>query len=315
MATTTLTVSELLADTLAAFKKRVPALFAFSTDFSAARGVLNQALIAKIRVLPTVATYDATTGYANGATAVSSLLVDVPVTMDQHKHVPVKITHLAQLASQRNLYEDMVADLAYVLGKSVVDYALTKVLAANFTQSTTEAIVDTNRDTLGAVRKAMNAKGAGPQRYGIVNSDFAEALDADSRIASKDYYGQQTGREAYLHLKGCSGFNDIWEYPDLPANAQNLSGFFFDSRAITVATRIPDNSVEYAQSIGIPQVAATEIVTDPDTGLSLLGIKWMNAPTLDSFCTVALIYGVTAGAQGGSAGDLTDYAGYRVKTA
>jgi hypothetical protein len=310
---TTLSVSELLADTLDAFKVQLAPLLAMSTDFSSVTGVLNQTIIAKIRQLPALATYDPVTGYKNGATASSSLLVDVPVILDQHKHVPVQMTHITQLASTINLYKDAVNDLAYVLGKGVLDYALSKVVAANFTHSKVEAAVDVNHDTLGAVRSLMNANGAGIRRYGIVNSAFAESLDADVRIASADYYGQQTGGNPYIHLKNVSGFSEIWEYPALPAT-ENLSGIFFDPRAFAIATRLPESSVEYAKQIGIPQVVATETVTDPDTGLSLLGIKWQDAPTLDSYCTVALIYGVSAGAQGGAAGAITDKAAVRVVT-
>lgn len=313
---TTLTVSELLSDTLEAFKLVCPAILAMGTDLSQEKAVLNQSVIAKVRQLPTVQDYDAAQGgYKNGATAASSLLVDVPVTINQHKHVPVKITHLSQIASQRKLYQDGVNDLAYVLGKSIVDYALGRVLAANFSQSTTEAIVDTNRDTLGTVRKAMNAKKAGRTRYGVVNSDFFEALDADSRIASKDYYGQQTGGEAFGRLTNVAGFKEIWEYPDLSANGENLSGFFWDPRALTIATRVPDMNIEMAQAFGIPVTAKVETVRDPDTGLTLLGISWMENGTMDLYTTVTVLYGVTAGKQAGSTGDICDYAGHRVKTA
>lgn len=398
----TLSSTIILADTLQAFKKRVPMLGAFSTNFTDQRLRLNSSAIAHVRTLPSLSTFDSSTGYKNGAAEGNSLVTDVPVTIDSHKHVPIKLSHLYNIADQKDVYQNAIGDAAYVLGKGMVDSVLAKVTASTISNVVTEAAASVDRDTLGSVRKGMNGNGAAPTgRVGIVNSDFYESLDADPRIASRDYYGQQTGGQAYGMLTNVAGFGNIWEYPDFPTNTaagstftaattdictdaahgfltgsavrvsnsggalptglsaattyyvikldadtfklatsranavagtaidisgtgsgtqtivgyENLSAFFFEPRAVALVTGLPDHTFDIAAALGIPTQGRHYVVTDPETGMSLLGIEWQEPGTFDLYLTVAAMWGSAVGAQSGAAGAITDKAGYRVVTA
>ena len=262
----TLTTTEILTDTLDAFKLQFPMLGNFTSDMSSGSAVKGQTIMAHIANLPTASTYDATTGYA--------------------------------------------------LGKSIVDFALGKVLAANFTNAVNESVVgDVDRETLGAIRKEMNLNGAAPSgRFGIVNGDAFESLDTDPRIASADYHGQQIEGNSLGQLNNVSGFEAIYEYPTLAANGELLAGVFLDPRGIAIATRLPDHNIDYANDLGIPRAGKFEVVEDPDSGLALLGISWEQPGTFDQFLTVTVLHGAAAGAQGGSAGAITDKAGVRLTT-
>jgi len=311
----TLSTSEVLMDVLDAFKVLYPQLYSFSTDLGNGQALLNQTVIARIAQLPTVATYDAAQGgYKNGAQDVNNLVVDIPVTVDQHKHVPVKISYLTAIATKRDLYKEAIMNIAFVLGKAIVDDALAKVVAANFSHATVATLANTNRDTLSLVTKSMNIQGAALIRNGIVSSDFYNALDEDARIASGDYHGQQREGSPYGVLNNVAGFQHIWEYPSFGAAPLpvGLSGFFFDKRAIVVATRLPADIEGIAQSAGVPKIANFQTVSDPDSGLSLLGIRWMEPGTFDVYVTITLLWGSKAGKQGGAADTLTDKAGHRV---
>src|ERR1700680_2020154 len=244
----TLPATESLPDVLDAFKKQFPQLTFFSTDFSSAAAVLNQQVLARIAQLPTVQSYDVTSGYDLNTADSKSLLVDVPVTLNQHKHVPVKVLYLDRIAAKIDLYNQSIANIGFVLGKSVIDYVLGLCTPTNFSGSTIATIANTNRDTLSTVTLNMNANGAASSgRFGIVSSAFFHSLAAD----------------------------------------------------------IP----------GIPSIAGFEVVEDAASGLSLLGIKWMKPGTFDVLVTATLLYGAVAGNQGGSAGVITDKAGWIVKTA
>ena len=315
----TLSTTQILEMVFDAFKVRLPFLVsAFATDFSDERAKLNQTVNARIASLPSVQNYDASTGYKANAAESKSLLDDVPVTIDQHKHVPIKLDFLDQASTvnQINLLEESTMNCGYVLAKSIADYCLGLVLAANFSESSTFTHANSDLDMLADVRKDMNAKGASTMgRFGIVNSDVMTTLTSDSRIASGDYHGQRINGEALGNLQAIQGFGNIWEYPDMPTNSENLSSFFGTKESVILATRVPSDTNEVAQSMGIPSIASFDTMTDPDTGLTLLGIKWIEQGTFDVYCTVAVMYGAVAGMQGGSAGDLTDYAGHRVVTA
>lgn len=313
----TLSATEIVQDTLEAFKVRFPMLTGgngFSTDFSGSPARYNDQIIAHVRTLPSTQSYDATNGYqANGSEA-SSLLTDIPVTLNNHKHVPVKIDHIDVLSSRKDLYRGAIADMAFVLGKAIVDDALAEVKAANFHYGANVTVTNTDKTTLDAATKKLNELGASPMnRFAIVNSGFYNALEADARISNSEYHGQQRAGNAYGSLVNLSGFANVWEYPDLTtAAAESINAFCSARGSVCIASRIPSDPSELASSIGIPKIANFTPVTDPDSGLTLLGIEWMDAGTFDIWLTVTLIWGVTAGANGGSAGAIMDKAGYRV---
>lgn len=313
----TLSATEILQDTLDAFKVQFPMLTGgqgFSTDFSGSPARLNDQVIAHIRTLPSSQSYDSTSGYqANGAEA-SSLLTDIPVTLNNHKHVPVKVDHLDVLSSRKDLYAGAIGDMAFVLGKAVVDDALAEVKAANFSYGNNVTISNTSKDDVDAATKKLNENGAAATgRFGLVTSGFYNALETDARIASGDYHGQQRTANAYGRLSNVSGFGNIWEYPDLQTAAgESINAFFAARNAVCIASRVPSDPASAAAAMGVPSIASFDTVTDTDSGLTLLGIKWMAAGTFDVWLTVALIWGVTAGKNGGSAGAINDKAGYRI---
>jgi hypothetical protein len=310
----TLTVSEILSDVIGAFKTRVPALNYFASDMSTEQVKFGQQIIAHIPTVPTTYAHTASTGYAENAQSARDLLTDVPITIDQWRHVTIKLL-TADVAQDRSKnYLKTIENAGYALGKYVVDYALGKALETNFSQQSLEPIDDTDLETLQDIRADMNGVDAGSPRYGLVNTLAFNALERDARIASGDYYGQRTGADPFGKLLGVSGFNEISEYPDLPSNSENLSGFFFDSRAITIATRLPQDSVDLAGQMGIPVPIKREVITG-EGGLTLAGFGWFDQVTHNLYVTASVMFGASAGKQAGSAGTLTDYAGHLLATA
>lgn len=311
----TLTPTEILTDVLDAFKTRVPMLSMFSMDMSDERAKLNQTVIAHVAGLPTAYAHNAVNGYKANAQNARDLLTDLPISLTAQTDVPIKLLQNDVASDRSENYLKTISNAGYVLGKTVVDFALGKVLAANFSESTTEPIANTSKDTLEKARKAMNAVKAGVPRFGLVNTDFYGALDSDTRITSGDYYGQRSGEDPFGRLVGISGFKEIIEYPDLPANAENLSAFFFDPRAIAISTRLPVDSTEMARSMGIPVGYKAETVRDEQSGLSIVAFSWIDDNDHNIYMTFSVLYGAVAGSQAGAAGAITDYAGHRIVTA
>lgn len=311
----TLTTTEIMQKTLDAFKVQVPLSNLFATDFSSETSALNQTIKAHIDVVPTVSSWNSSTGYANGAQEADDLLVDMPILLDQHAFVTASLLHIDAISQNVDKLNRAIGNQAYALGKAIFDAAMAKCVAANLTYTVTKAAADTDSDTLRSIGATLNANGAMPNgRFGIVNSDVATALFGDSRLTSKEFAGQTQGGNGYLWFKNVAGFENIVEYPGLPSTG-NRSGVFGDRRAVAIATRVPDRSSKVAAQYGIPSVGAFETVSDPETGLTLLGIKWQAPGTFDVRLTMAILYGVVVGAQGGSAGDIADKAGLRLITA
>lgn len=311
----TLTVSEILSDVLMEFKQRVPALGFFSTDMKNEAVKYGQTVIAHLPTVPTAYAHVVSTGYNTNAQNARDLLTDVPIVINQWTDVPIKISADDASQDRSQNYLKTIGNAGYVLGKAVVDFALGKALEANFTDQTVELAADNDLETLDGIRAEMNVRKAAAPRFGIVNSAVFNSLNADPRIASGDYHGQMTGEDPYGRLVNLAGFKEIIEYAELPGNSENLSGFFFDSRAIAIATRLPSDSTDLAGQLGLPVTYKREVVTDPQTGLSIIGFGWIDANTHEICVTSSVMYGAVAGRQGGSAGTLTDYAGHLLATA
>lgn len=311
----TLSVNEILMQTMEAFKVRYPMITMFTNDFSSATAKLNDTITGHVAVLPGLEEYDATTGYEANADESSALITDVPVVLDRLRHVPVKVDYLDSLASKKNLYREAISNIAFVLGKSIIDYALSLTSSTNFSYSITYSTANTTKAALDAATAQLNTNGNPPTgRNGLVNTAAFNALESDPRISSGDYHGQRRTSNAYGVLQGVSGFDNVWEYPDFPSNSQNQSGFFGSKNSAIIATRVPADPTNVAIAAGIPAIAKFETVTDPDSGLTFLGIQWMKAGLFDVYVTIAALYGIKAGSQGGAANAITDKAGVRLVT-
>ena len=397
--TVTLTPTILLQQTIRALFVKVPALMFFASEFTSERLKKDQQVLGKIRLRPTTSTYDATTGYKNGAQESRDLLVDVPFVMDQHIHITLKLDHLYALSDSMQKLEEHIQDSASVIGKAVVNYVLGKATSRAFSYGSTYSTANSNKDALNAIRKSMNARGVPDARFGIINSDVAETLAGDSRITNRyDGNSQTTDGDALLHLRNVSGFKDIIEYPDLADNtldtavltiageadtevittsaahgfavntrvqiegiaggtgitngyfyvktapstttltlsatrggatsafstditdgtikeADNITGFFGSREAVAIKTGLPTDSLDVARSMGIPVSAKAEVVTDPDSGLSMLAYMWFEQNTMDAYVTLTMLYGATAGALVDTGSYAMEPAGHILRTA
>lgn len=85
------------------------------------------------------------------------------------------------------------------------------------------------------------------------------------------------------------GFNDN-EYSALPANSENLAGFAGVAEGLVIATRLPKIPADSSEIQG-----SIEVVTEPNTGLSLQVRSWYDMKLGKEFRTYTLMYGVAAG--------------------
>lgn len=233
----TLTPTTILAKTMEAYRTRYPFVRSFGVDFSTDAPLrLNKSVIAHIRTLPAKSTYDATTGYANGATSARNLLIDVPILVDSHEHVPVYLDHLDAIKDEKDAFMGTLADQGYQLGKAQIDSILGKCKGSNLSYSKTFTAANSDLDAITEINSFMTDNLANPVgRVGLVSTAVADALSLDGRIASKDYYGILGGDQGGLRVfRAVGGFSAIYEYPGLPTN--NAAGQTFTAATSDVCT-------------------------------------------------------------------------------
>lgn len=311
-AAVTLSVPEILMDVLEAFKLQTPELFGpqgFSTDFSSKTAVLGDKITAKIDHIPVTGAYDPNNGgFKAAAQDVTTIIEDVPVTLNQFRVVTIKVGWLTQLSSKIPLYQRAVANYGYALGKYVVDTALAQVTPANFSNAVHVAPANINLDTMdGSIRNQMNSqKTFNTGRFMLCGSTFAQALGSDDRVRSSLFYNMLNGGNGYRVWRDISGFSWVREYPDFP-QGNNLLAVAADSRAICVATRKPDYS-NVADELGVPKVMEFHQIGDDESGIVMTGVSWQEYGTGDVYLAAGILFGVSAGNQGGNAGTITDNA-------
>lgn len=311
----TLTQKEILMDIIKSFSLEFPALHRMGLDLRPGRLKLNQEYIAHIAGFPTVADYDAAQGgYKNGAVEARGLLTDVPITVNAHKHVPLKWTHLDAIKDNKRRYDEVIANAGFTLAEYFMNDLMAGVTAANFSKTQAVATADFDLDVITDISGKMTLNKADVKgRTLLVNTAVANVIGADTRIASRDYYGQMAGGTALRRWTNVGGFAEIIEVPSLPANGEALCAFAFEKRAFSVLQGIPEGfQDELAAQLGIPRVMGYESVTEPTSGITMAAVSWQEAGTGDFFWSPTLVWGKRLGKAGGAAGTGTDVAGYRI---
>ena len=318
----TLSVPEILKEILAAFKLATPELFGpagFAKDFKSNTAVLGDKVTGHISHVPLTADYDANNGgFKNGVQDATTLIEDVPVTLNQLAHVPVKISFLTGLATKGvDLYQGAIGNIAYALGKKVVDGVLAQAGAGYVSNQLLVPPQLATLDTFdGTIRSQCNAQKMAPStRWAFISSELAGALGTDDRVRSALYYGQLNGDQGYRTWKNLGGFAWIKEYPDVTKAGVNIGGIVGDHRLACVSVRKLEDMESTAKSLKIREVMRFYPLTDEESGLELCGISFQEAGTGDVYLTVAILFGVGVGNQGGAPGSVTDNAGLLLKTA
>ncbi len=291
---TTLSTTLILQKTLSAYRTLFPFVSRMGTNFDDAPLRLNDTVKAHIRTLPAIAAYDGTTGYQASGNSARTLLTDVPITVDSHKHVPLLFEHLNLIKDQKDVYEGAIGDTAYVLGKAMIDTVLAKVKGSNISYSETATAANSDLDVISNITTTMNTNGAMPMgRVGLVSSAVAQALELDTRVQSKDYYGIQTGESSLRVFRNVGGFAAIYEYPDLPGNNAATGTF-------TAATTDICTKVAHGFSTG-DRVRVSSATTLP-AGLAAATTYYVIYLTADTFKLAS----TDALATAGTAVDITD---------
>lgn len=259
-----------------------PQLTGITTDFSADLASKDDTVKTRTIGLPTVQDF--------GGTVSATADTDVTATLDSFKEVRYTFTAAEIVGTRRNLVSERSEALAVSLGNSMVD-AVAALITSAFTSKTTKATASVDFSTLVSANSTMNANGVpDTYRFGWVNNGVAAAFRQDTLVMEAFDKGPFTG--AYAHWTNLMGFNDIWEFPALPANSQNLTGFFASRSALVLAARVPRSPMEL---VGAPYAGTLVTVTDPVSGLSVVRNDWIAQDTWAVNARLVSLYGCARG--------------------
>lgn len=270
-------------------KEMFPPVLRMFINFSDERAQLNQSLTG--RIPGASAAYDASAGYA----AQDVTDTDVPVTASHFKATSIKFTPAEMSSTSRDLVDEHAAAAAAELGAELMDDFFGIILAAAFANKTVELASAFDDDTVRGVRKKLvNRKVRMMGALGVINADAYESLTGDQVVSSTDSNPQahELFELAPQRVKQ-RGF-EIFEYPQLPDNGEDLVGAFLTPGAIVGATGIPRDANEAGFWDDAPANALVRPQTDPDTGITLLERRTRGADG-SAQMDLAWIYGFAKG--------------------
>lgn len=286
----TLTGDLVVLKALDLLKLRFPILSRVSTDFSAQQVKYGQSVKTRIITVPTVTTYNTTTGYA----ASDMTTTDVAVTINAHKGITVLVNANDAGSTGRDLFGEQVNAMNYALGKDLVDALYALFVAATYTNTTTTGAVNTTNFTRAlipiVVAQAFNTRGV-PQmnRTLLLNAAAFAALSSDPTIVSLAVYQKPEVITSYT-LPELSGIQPI-EAINLPSTG-NMVGFALTPDAAAIATRLP---LDYSTVLPGSSYGNVQTVTNPDLGISVLKTDFVDHKLGTANSRIAWMYGVAAG--------------------
>src|SRR5438105_7620001 len=241
----TLSGSLVAQRTLQLLKFTFPVLTRIVTDFSDQPAQFNQTIITRTVTVPAVSDYNTTTGWTDSTAATA----DVPVTIDQHKGVPITFNQNILASTARRLFDEFAPAAAYALGKVLVDALYARITDANFTNNTVSTDANFTRTTVVSMGTQLtlrgNPYGAGMRTLLLYPTVF-QNLVVDSTLVTFAAYQKPeiiTGplKEGSMELVIPVDTFGVISAPNLPANNGNVSGFGFTKSALIMATRLPND--------------------------------------------------------------------------
>ncbi len=266
----------------------LPILGQIATDHSKENARFGETIIVHEVAAAAAIPFDPAVGYVPS----DRTQVDIPVTLNKHKHHTYGVSVQEASSSRVDLIKRFGLNAAYAIGAAVVSDICALITNANFANKTTKALGaggdGFDRKTAIAIATALSKRGVPPLgRFMLLNPDYYGSLSMDLTmlqvLLARGAQAVETGKLPNVH-----GF-EVSEFVDLPTNDENLVGFAGTRTALALATRIPDDPGKGESNCRI------STVTDESTGLSLQVREWYEATLAQYRRTYTLMYGVAKG--------------------
>jgi len=293
--------------TLELLKFTFPALTMFTTDFSDEPAKFNQTVMTRTITVPAVVSYNTSTGWA-AQTAAST---DVPVTIDSHRGVPIKFNENLLASTVRRLFDEFAPAQAYALAKDMMDDLYSNITDANFTHNSVITTASFNRASVvdvGVQQDLLGVPSGMGQRTMLLYPTVFGNLEKDTvlmqlaQFQRPDLITNPAGPNNVSLVIKVEDYQVV-KAPNLPTNNGNVTGFAGAKSALCIAARVPNDYTSFAPGVSNGNV---QVVTDPDLGLSVMLVQYVDHDLGTGNQRIALMYGTNAG-QGN--------AGYLIKAA
>jgi hypothetical protein len=274
-----------------------------STDFSDEPAQFESVTKTRIVIVPAVEDYSEVNGWVQNTEAKTT---DVDVPLDKHRGVPIRFNTNMLARTARQLFNEQAPAASYALAKNIIDALYANITKANYADYAGNANlggnaylavpeVDFGRRAFGIAGRVFNPAGVPMQnRFALLNSDYADALEQDPTITNLAV--QQSSREGII-TQGNSAMPPVKKFqpieaPNLPT-ANNITGFFGHKSSLVVKARVPNDYTAILP--GGATHGLVRLVTDPDTGFTVMVVWYADHKLGTANFRIATMFGTAKG--------------------
>ena len=292
----TLTGTLVLQQSLPFLKNILFPVSRVTTNISAQPLQFGQTVMTRLRLPLAVKTWDAMN--KTFTTKATPQNTDVSITIDQFKSVPISFTVDTLGATMRNLFQEFAEPMTFGLAEQVNKDILALITAGNFASSVTVDLATFSAQSLPSIKLALtkNKVPLGPgQRTLLLLSDLHDKLLEDTSLV--------LAQTVKAGLKGGEDTLGAGTLPELfgmlPLESQlmtdgaKLVGFAFGASALAFGSRIPADYTKVWSDL--PATGVIDMVTEPDSGLTLMMRRYVLHDSWSADADVALMYGQAKG--------------------
>ena len=288
-----------------------------STDLRNEPALFNQNIFTRYIVPPPTVAFDTTNGWVTQTPTAT----DVNVQINQHYGVPITFQTQLLGSTVRNLFAEQQGAQIYALAEKVNQHFLTTLFTATWSGTigtNSQPLANWNITGLVGIKNALTiSKVPDIGRFVLLHSMHHDKLLQDSNLilantlmAALGGNGGQaaasynTGElpvlfglkvlESQLALATSGTLGTVTVAGGVPSyGANNQIGFAGNMSSMLFAARIPQDYTTVLP--GIPATAAIEIITDPDSGLSMMFTKYIDHKLAATVARVSLMWGDAQG--------------------
>ena len=296
-------------------KNRLIGVDQITTDFRNEPCGYNQWARTRYFTVPTVYDYTAptftSTTPSSTETAKSAAgVVDVDVLINKNKRVWVPIDTAVLSGTVRNLFQEQKAPGIYALAEQMNSDLITNIISGNLNAGGTTVTFTTVAATLALADakdvqtwvpavglKADIAKMGDMGRYMFLHSSYWRAMQSDKNFAQLQAIANASKGQNPLagDLDSPFGF-DFHQSQLMKDNADYTAattlGFCGTRESLILVGRVPQ---DYTQAIEAPATATIQIITEPETGLSIMVSQFVNNSLETANLRLAIMYGTGIG--------------------
>jgi hypothetical protein len=201
----------------------------------------------------------------------------------------------------RRLFDEFAEAEAYALAKNMVDALYVNLTDANFTNNTLSTSANFTRSSVVDIGTALELRGVPlglgvrtmllwPNAFGSLKKDPTLVTLATYQQVALPIITEGTQPDAGLSITVDSF--QCFSAPNLPSNNANLIGFGGSKSALCIVTRTPN---DYTSILPGASFGSVQMVTDPDLGMTVMQVQFVNHTLGVATSRIALMYGTSSG--------------------